>query len=302
MTTFPPVTLERLLATDPGYRTGNEQRFLCPSTACSGKTSTRGHRSLAVNQRTGAYYCHRCGLKGKLAGHGYATTSYPSHPLPAPVVPSEPPSTPWRRWLAGMRPLLAPGTLSNTPAADYLSRRGITPACAMGCRAHYHPNWLHGGAAVLFPLYDAQGALVAAQGRYLHPVDDTPKVKSVGTVKQGAFLTPHALDGRRMLITEAPIDAMTLALAGYPALATCGAKNLPAWLPGACRGHRVLIAFDPDDGGEDGADALCAALIAAGVYSERLSPPVDDWNAYLCRHGLAALQQALAAVFHASPA
>jgi DNA primase len=99
-------------------------------------------------------------------------------------------------------------------------------------------------------------------------------------------VTPGALHQAVLLICEAPIDALSLALCGYPALATCGAKNIPPWLPAACKGKRVLIAHDPDEGGEEGAELLRRALKTVGIIPERLKPDTGDWNDYLRRHGV----------------
>lgn len=45
---------------------GIERRFLCPLCG-EGKPKDAAHRCLAVNTQTGAWLCHRCNEKGKLA-------------------------------------------------------------------------------------------------------------------------------------------------------------------------------------------------------------------------------------------
>lgn len=277
---MPALTWATLRAVDRGTARGEELRFCCPLPGCAGKAKTAAHRSLAVHARTGAYYCHRCGGKGRLTD---ATA-----PAPRPVVPAPRVVDP----LAGVRPLLVGG--EDAPAMTYLRGRGLGALFPLVSEVGYAPAWLGGGPAVVFPLRDRTEAVVAAQGRYLAPRAGQPRMKTRGAVSAGAFLTPNALGHPRLVICEAPIDALSLAEAGVPAVATCGAANIPTWLPAACRDRRVLIAHDPDPAGDAGAARLRDALRSLGIHPERLTPPAGDWNAYLQRYGLPALTRALA--------
>lgn len=91
-------------------------------------------------------------------------------------------------------------------------------------------------------------------------------------------MTPDALRGRAVAVTEAPIDALSLALLGHPALALCG-TSWPGWLAGAMSGKHVELAFDADDAGDVAAQALGLDLTASDADWKRLRPSgVKDWN------------------------
>lgn len=247
-----------------------ETRFCCPFPGlCTGKPRDAGHRSLAVNLETGAFLCHRCGAKGKLGG-----TFTEGRPLP-PAAPAKP----WRERLQGLRPL------AGTPGEHYLGRRGIPVEQAHAAGCVYSGEW-YGRPAVIFPFCDRGGRLVAAQGRMIDQRE--PSKLSAGKIGTGAFCTPGALDGRVVAICEAPIDALSLHLAGLPALALAGTGCKP-WLPAACRGRLVLLALDGDEAGDDGAAKLAGALV--GARCRRLRPEgVKDWNELLQAAGVAGLR------------
>lgn len=103
-------------------------------------------------------------------------------------------------------------------------------------KVKWSPSWL-GRPAVVFPIYDDKGALVAAQGRYTDGRED-PKARTLGRKKRGVFLTgdfwEQVRKGAPVILTEAPIDALSLSACGFPALALCGRSGWPQWLPIKC--------------------------------------------------------------------
>jgi DNA primase len=140
---------------------------------------------------------------------------------------------------------------------------------------------------VIFPLYDEAGDLVAANGRYVDGRDD-PKTRSAGPKSNGLFcahaVNPegeviHALDKSSLLVlTEAPIDALSLAACGVPAIALVGTSG-PAWLHRLCGLRRVVLALDDDEAGDKAATTIAEALKLYGAKCERLRPLVaKDWN------------------------
>jgi len=179
----------------------------------------------------------------------------------------------------------------NARALEYLSRRGISRPMAIGNDVAYSPSW-YGRPAVLFPIIDLAGAVVAMQGRYIDG-RDTPKARTAGELKLGVFKTLEALDTETMVITEAPIDALSLAAVGVPAIALCG-TNAPAWLPQAAAFRRVALAFDADTAGQDASDKLAPLLRSFGAVVTRWAPPRKDWNAVLLDDGAGALRRWLA--------
>lgn len=312
-----PLSLSALEGFDPGPRQGTELRFCCPLPACAGKAKTKEHRSLAVNARTGAWHCHRCDASGLLAE--YYSRREPSRAALCRPAPASDPASPegrfeaaeWREHLRGLRPYLpldADGKvdpLRSTPAAEYLTARGIWFVTACASEVRYSPAWCGGGAAVVFPLVDAHGELVALQGRYLGE-GSGPRFRTVkrwaGIPHGGVFPTFCALDPAhpRLIITEGPVDALSFALCGFPAVALCGKDGAPDWLLKCCRARPAIIAFDddPDPAIRSRVDRSAAELAhrleSAGARPLRLRPPgVKDWNDYLQRYGFDAMRGVL---------
>jgi hypothetical protein len=172
-------------------------------------------------------------------------------------------------------------------------------AAAAGVR--YAASWF-GRAAVLFPVGDRAGALVAVQGRYLAE-DAQPKARSAGAAGRGVFATAGAWETKPLLLVEAPIDALSLAACGFPALATLGCRLSDA-LPRACAFEEVLVATDADRAGDEAARQWQVALRSRSARVERLRPIEawgKDWNEVLQRAGGAALRAELARAIGAPP-
>jgi hypothetical protein len=172
----------------------------------------------------------------------------------------------------------------DTPGAIFLSSgfpertppiagRGITPDAADFCGVRYHPNWLGDGEAVVFAGRNEAGTLVAAQGRFIDP-RIKPKSKSIGKIKEcgGVFSTPGAASAQLVGITEAPIDAITLAICGIPSFALMGTSNVHAWLRRRIAFTTALIATDNDPAGDHSA-ILIAQMLTHGTRCERLHLP-----------------------------
>jgi len=166
--------------------------------------------------------------------------------------------------------------------ADYLSRRGIDPAAAAANDTRFHPNWLGRGDAVVFGIRDRAGNIVAAQGRFVDPVTQ-PKALTIGALSSGVYRTAAALDVEIVAITEAPIDALSLAVCGVPAIAMCG-TSIATWLRSALAFRTVIVATDADDAGDTAANRITHTL-NLGTRIQRLSLPagVKDANALLTR-------------------
>lgn len=281
---------------------GNPRR-LCP--ACGDeKPKDAAHRSVSVDYTTGLYRCFRCGLKGKLRDfwqerplttrrerQRVALSRAFDVPLSQPNI-GDSPSQEWRALLHDLQ------MLADTPGARYLEGRAIPLDIARASRGRFAPSW-YGRPAVVFPVRDQNGALVAVQGRYTDGRAN-PKARTVGEKRSGVFLTPGVFaSDAPIIVTEAPIDALSLAVAGYPALALCG-TSAPGWLPAACRFQRVLLAFDADDAGDKAADDILPLLRGFGARAKRLRPDgAKDWNEMLQNVGAFALADWLA--FHVLP-
>lgn len=172
---------------------------------------------------------------------------------------------------------------------------------------HWAPSregkFYRAGAAILYPTTDEGGELVAVSGRYLRPEtgrDGKPiKTRTGGDASRGVFLAPARIAGewvspfdRRLdalIIAEGQADALTLALCGFPALASNG-KNLAQWLHRRAGLRRVFIASDGDEGGDSAVPVWAAYLRDYGAKCERLRPDgAKDWNEMLLTIGRDAL-------------
>ncbi|MHB8815809.1 MAG: CHC2 zinc finger domain-containing protein [Steroidobacteraceae bacterium] len=92
---------------------------------------------------------------------------------------------------------------------------------------------------------------------------------------------------REVILCEAILDALTFWAAGYRNVTSCfGVNGLTEELVAslkACGAERVLIAFDRDEAGDRGAEAVAKRLMAEGLECHRLLFPKGmDANAYAC--------------------
>jgi DNA primase len=145
---------------------------------------------------------------------------------------------------------------------------------------------------VLFPIKDETGSLVAVSGRYVDGRNST-KTKAGGRKSIGVFSTPGALKAGAVAIVEGPIDALSLALCGLPAVAMIG-TSWAEWLPRSLSPKPILIATDADEAGDEAAQRLREVFTGSGCQALRLRPSCGkDWNDVLVRMGGPSLRDAL---------
>jgi hypothetical protein len=308
---------------DPRAASGGSERISrCPICQSS-------ERAFHFNMETGAFNCKRasCGATGKLsdfwqerpnanrrdrarnvlsaafaiqpANHARRQQSADATRAPASIaIPGDAgqPATAatWQAHWNGARPLGSTPTSAatpqtGTPAALYLARRGIPETIATA--ADVRALSLNGREFAAFPFHDAGGAAVAFQAR---AIDGAPRGhRAQGSKRDGIFATARdALSADRVIVCEAPIDALSLAACGFAAIAL-GGCNAPAWLPPALAFKRVLLAFDNDanGAGDHAAALLLPALRSFGARPLRLAPhrakdaDKSDWNGMLIEHG-----------------
>jgi DNA primase len=154
----------------------------------------------------------------------------------------------------------------------------------------------HLNGSIVVPLYCvgtvADGTsrhVVGAYGRKL--LDNlrpgTPKHLYLPGPHRGV-LNGEGLEGQReVILCEALLDALTFWVAGYRNVTSCyGVSGLTEELVAtlaACGAERVLIAFDRDEAGDRGAEAVAKRLMAEGLECYRLLFPKGmDANAYAC--------------------
>lgn len=167
---------------------------------------------------------------------------------------------------------------------ELLSRARVRYARDFGRRRSTAERGAWGGApALVFPIQDTEGKLIAVTGRLIAPRDDQPKALTFGPKSQGLFWAPGALDafrqGKPLAVCEAPLDALTLALCDVPAVAVIGTDGAPEFLQRGAFGRRFWLAFDADQAGDTAAEKLGELLRSRGALVERLRPEgVKDWN------------------------
>jgi hypothetical protein len=181
------------------------------------------------------------------------------------------------------------------PGVDYLwGRRGIPAWIAAEAGVRFSAGW-YGRPVVGFPLRDELGLLVAAAGRYIDAA--APQTRSAGPKRAGVFVAaPGALEADGVCLCEAPITALSVAVAGRPAIALCD-KHWPVWLVSRLAFKTVYISFDEGDpDSERAVKALTRELAMLGAKPGRLRTPPGlqgDWNDVLVAHGRQALREAL---------
>jgi hypothetical protein len=295
------LTLAELEAFDPQAPAhAPERRFCCPLPACGDKSVDQEHRSLALNVETGLWTCHRCLARGQLAAHwapparsrrarsvAAARRAFALSPEHAPTVAT---ATTWRQRWEATRPL------ADTPGATYVEARGIPLAVAIAAGVRWAPRWYSARPAVVFPVVDRAGELVAASGRFTDGRED-PKVQTAGPKSLGVFeACPGALRASPLVVTEAALDALALAACGVPAVAFVGTSP-PRWLAAHVALRPVLIALDNDTAGDNATAKLAPALGSLGARCERLRPaPWKDWAEGIAAIGRDALAAMLARV------
>jgi hypothetical protein len=322
----PVLTLAEIEAFDPGNASS---RRLCPLCGAE-KPRDTSHRSLSLDATSGKWKCFRCGeggvlrefwreretrMPGPFVRRSYSarqrllndvlkpdTTSEPpplfeSLPGPAGAQNETTPESAAPKWRTKWERAIA---LPETRAAAYLARRGVSLEIAVLAQTRFHPEW-SGHAAVVFPLKNCAGEIIAAQAR---AISGNAKL-TAGPKKEGAFFAPVQMSSGRVFapldrstpviaITEAPIDALSLASAGFPAIALCGTSG-PHWLRIACGLRRVALALDADEAGEKASAELEKILTPFGAKCERLLPEgAKDWNEMLLQIGAAPLGDWLA--------
>lgn len=268
------ITLNELYTNDPSpISSGSRTRFFCPLCG-DDKPRDIGHKSCSVDESEGVYFCFRCGAGGRLGDVAKRQEQSAEEKWERRRREQEE----VRRRREILREVLnASNPIRNTPASDYLNRRGIPNDIACHHATRFAPDFL-GRPAVLFLISTPDGRFVGAQGRYLD--DSEPRMRTVGFPKDGAFFGFRARKqwkqkGRAIYLCEAPIDALTLEAWGRPAIATMGTR-LPDFLKGVP--HDYVLASDADEAGDR----------AAVKWREELSPRSDvrrerpslgkDWN------------------------
>ena len=151
----------------------------------------------------------------------------------------------------------------------------------------------HFNGSIVVPLFGtAEGAPRVVVGAYARKLLDnlragTPKHLYLPGPHRGVFNREGLAGQPEVILCEALIDALTFWAAGYRNVTSCyGVNGMTEELLGAlksCGARRILIAFDRDEAGDRGAEAVAKRLTAEGLDCFRLLFPKGmDANAYAC--------------------
>jgi DNA primase len=308
------VSLSQLEAHDAHpLRQGIRARYLCPLSAeCREKPRDSAHRSLAVENISGVYYCHRCGAKGRLQEFWQqpeGVKPFKKKARPRPTIVATPIKKEKTADIETLREKMAgyAQEFFTSPAEDYLSGRMIPREISRTAGCGYAPAWEHWekkasewtlsgtDRRVVFPVRDAQGELVAVHTR---AIDDDVHLNSSkitkGNKSQGVFYTTHdAFSAPVIAVCEGPVDALTLGACGVPAVAMIG-TSAPDWLAHKLKDKAVLLATDADKAGDDAALKLRMNLRTSTKNIFRLRPlAAKDWAEELELAGTEALSEYL---------
>lgn len=137
---------------------------------------------------------------------------------------------------------------------------------------------------IVFPVVAESGEIGTVYGRAIDDGGKHDRHLFLPGPQRGVF-NPAALRAPEVILCEGIIDALTFWGAGYRHVTTgYSAKALPEELLDAlvaAKVRRVVIAFDRDKAGDEGAAAVAAQLGPYGVECVRvLFPPGQDANAY----------------------
>ena len=126
------------------------------------------------------------------------------------------------------------------------------------------------------PFYFQARTLANREPKYLNPS------KGLYGIKTSEILYPYDTSMEYVMVTEGPLDAMTLRAAGFNATCTQGCKMSTVQAK-ELKGKRVIIAYDNDESGREGfAEAKKRLLTQRNENLYSLCPPKEfkDWNDY----------------------
>ena len=124
------------------------------------------------------------------------------------------------------------------------------------------------------PFYFQARSLINRDPKYLNPS------KNLYGIKTSEILYPFDKSKDYVMVTEGPLDAMSLRAAGFNATCTQGCKMSTAQAK-ELSGKKVIIAYDNDESGSEGfQEAKKRLLTQRNPHLYSLSPPkaYKDWN------------------------
>jgi len=283
------------------HAVGKELHGACPFCACSHTSSRHRCNRFRLNAARDRWYCRHCSPRGGDA-IAYVQQRFPDLDFPRAclvvaghaVIEPRPPA-PLRAGPTQPKPpsRLQPRPLAdNNDAKNYVLGRGIPLELATSAGVGWTVR-RNGRLYVAFPFTSQPGQTVAWDLRAVDPRAELPH-DADGPKGDGIFFASPLEHAPVVAITEAPFDALSLAVAGIPSLALGGCGYGPPFLEALVEGHNVLIATDADEAGDQAAARLSERLGPIHVSFARARPPDGlDWNDVLCTSSPVALRATL---------
>lgn len=233
-------------------KSGNEAIGFCP--ACH----TTNERTFSVNLSDGRWVCNRKNNCGQSGGFRALQELYGDLPTPKLL------DLPKRSYQA---PQHKAGALKDDSKA-FLTGRGLNDltigAWRVGQERTYYRKADGEADGIVWPVYDAAGKLVNIKGRCLTVKDFTNK-KGCAKWPVGLHLVDTAINGRRLIVTEGELDAMSGWQYGLKNVVSLpnGAGDQTwidlawAWLDNF---DEIAFAIDADAAGQDALDRIVRRL------------------------------------------
>lgn len=247
-------------------KSGNELEIPCPFKECPNS----GEKQFYINTSTGAWYCHRCGLKGatlkslkfKLGLIEFKEPNISGHIYISPTKIEEYVKDLW----------------ANPEALDYLQRiRGFK----RNTLVQFNIGYSQDESAIIIPYFDKSNACVGLKYHYFNK-DQKPKQRFEKDSRVQLFGLHLVNLNEQLIITEGEYDAMTAWQAGFTNVGSCpnGATNtLGSWVEEIESAPSFIIAYDNDDAGNVNGRKLAERLGLSKCFRALLK--LKDFNEYL---------------------
>tara|TARA_R100001594_G_scaffold44112_2_gene76398 strand:+ start:6251 stop:7264 length:1014 start_codon:yes stop_codon:yes gene_type:complete len=270
-------------------------------------------RHFSINTHTGLWQCFKTDKKGNFVdiyaylegiskSRAYSVITFKS-------IEENPAGTPDSQPYSYALPILEINTNTETytpltsesdltdplirEAFRYLDSRGIFPkedAEYYVCREGKYANRL------IIPYRDEEGEIYYFQARALG--DQHPKYLNPGIdegVRSQNVLYPFDPD-QEVIVTEGPIDAISLKRCGLNATCTNGSNVSDVQALQLRQSPKITMAYDNDEAGRRGINKFDSTrkrlrMPAFGVYTVPSS--YKDWNDFLCKGGTSAILEYL---------
>lgn len=186
---------------------------------------------------------------------------------------------------------MSKNSLDRMEAELYLEKRKLPISGLYYCNDRESYKYYQ---RIMIPYYDANGALVYFNGRYIGKNEKTLRYrgpeKEIGIGKSDVLFIANALSEgwpplkSKIYLTEGEFDALTLNVCGFYG-AACGGKNLDIKqiLLLLDRSYSVCLCLDNDSAGKNGLIEMGEKLNSYNFRGTFIRPPqgIKDWNQML---------------------